>query len=79
MSKEAEAHRVIIFKPYPLKVGDKIFVQGGPWGGDWEIVEVGERKIRLRCPVSLKEMERERFFYLVEEREREPWPHRHER
>lgn len=77
MSKEIETHRVVIFKPYHLKVGDKIFIQGGPWSGDWEVMEVKDRQIRLRCPVSHKEIQRERFFYLVEEREQEPWPHRH--
>jgi len=76
MSKGTETCRVIVFKPYPLRVGDRIFIQGGPWAGDWEIIAVGERKIRLRCPVSHKEIERERFFYLVEERDQEIWPQR---
>ncbi len=73
----AAGHRVVIFSPYPAQVGDKIFMKGGPWGGDWEIIEVGERKLKLKCPVSHKEIERERFFYFVEERQEEPWPHGH--
>lgn len=77
MSTEKKEHRVLIFKPYPFKVGDKIFIEGGSISGDWEIIEVRERQVRLRCPVSHKEIERERFFYLVEERDREPWPHHH--
>jgi hypothetical protein len=70
-------HRVVVFRLYPPQVGGKIFIQGGPGGGDWEIIEVGDRKIKLKCPVSHKELERERFFYFVEEREQEPWPHGH--
>lgn len=72
-----EGHRVMVFRLYPAKVGDKVFIQGGPWGGDWEIIEVGDRKIKLKCPVSHREIERERFFYFVEERHNEPWPHGH--
>ncbi|MEJ2225837.1 MAG: hypothetical protein P8X49_11965, partial [Syntrophobacterales bacterium] len=52
-------------------------IQGGPWGGDWEIIEVGERKIRLKCPISHKEIEKDRFFFFMEERDQEPWPHGH--
>jgi hypothetical protein len=72
-----DGHRVVIFRLYPAQVGDKIYIQGGPWGGDWEIIEVGDRKIKLKCPVSHKEIERERFFYFVEERQQEPWPREH--
>ncbi len=70
-------HRVIFFRPYPAQVGDKITIQGGPWGGDWEIIEVGDRKIKLKCPISHKELEKDRFCYFVEERDEEPWPHGH--
>ena len=77
MAKDAVGHRVVFFRPYPAKVGDKITFQGGPWGGDWEIIEVGERKLRLKCPVSHKEIEKDRFFYYMEERDQEPWPHGH--
>jgi hypothetical protein len=71
------SRRVIFFKPYPAEVGDSITIQGGPIGGDWEIIEVGERKIRLRCPISQKELEKDRFLFYVEERDDEPWPHGH--
>ncbi len=69
--------RVLFFRLWPARVGDRITIEGGPWEGDWEIIEVGERKLKLRCPVTHKELERERFFYFLEEREQEPWPHRH--
>jgi len=72
-----DGQRVVFFRPYPSQVGDKIFIQGGPWGGDWEIIEVGDRKIKLKCPFSHKEIERDRFFYFVEVRDEEPWPHGH--
>jgi hypothetical protein len=37
-------------------------------------LEAGERKVRLRCPLSLREMEWDRFCYFVEERN-DIWPH----
>ncbi len=78
MSKNNQGgHRVVMFRLYPAQVGDKIFIEGGPWRGDWEIIEVGDRKIKIKCPVTHKELERERFFYFLEERENEPWPHEH--
>ncbi|MGQ9687720.1 MAG: hypothetical protein ACUVXF_02870 [Desulfobaccales bacterium] len=78
MDEEAQSgQRVIFFRLYPARVGDKITIEGGPWRGDWEIIEVGERKLRLKCPITHKEIERERFFYFLEERPQEPWPHRH--
>jgi hypothetical protein len=75
MAESGEAgQRLVVFRLYPTQVGDKILIQGGPWGGHWEIIEVGERKIKLKCPISHKEIERERFFYFTEERDHEPWP-----
>lgn len=69
-------HEVVIFRPYPFQVGQKIFVQSGPRHGDGEVIGVDERQIRLKCPVSFREFVRERFCYLVETRQDEPWPHR---
>ncbi|MFZ2088698.1 MAG: hypothetical protein WAU47_09000 [Desulfobaccales bacterium] len=78
MSQSSQSgHRVVMFRLYPAQVGDKISIEGGPWRGDWEIIEVGDRKIKIKCPVTHKELERERFFYFLEERENEPWPHEH--
>jgi hypothetical protein len=67
---------VIIFKPYPLAVGQKIFIKGGPRKGDWEIIGIDDRKVKLRCPVSLREFEWDQFCYFAEKRSNEPWPHR---
>ncbi|SMC25611.1 hypothetical protein SAMN02746041_02379 [Desulfacinum hydrothermale DSM 13146] len=68
---------VIVFRPYPLKPGQKISIEGGPRNGDWQVVEVSERKVRLRCPVTHKEVEWDRFCYLVEESEDRTWPMDH--
>ena len=67
-------HKVSIFKPYPFYEGQKIRIDGGPRNGDWEIVSFTERKVKLRCPISSKEFEWNRFCYLAEERSEAPWP-----
>jgi hypothetical protein len=67
---------VIAFRPYPLQVGQKICIDGGPRSGDWEVIGVSERKVKLRCPVSAREVEWDRFCYFVEERESVEWPQR---
>ena len=64
---------VTIFKPYNFSAGERIRIDGGPRGGDWEVIEVTEKNVRLRCPVSHKEVDWARFCYLVEKRE-QPWP-----
>jgi hypothetical protein len=68
------AHKVVMFRPYPFKVGEKITIDGGARGGDWEVIAVSERKVRLRCPVSRREVEWDRFCYFVDEREDVQWP-----
>ena len=50
--------KVTIFRPHPLAVGQKLRIEGGPRGGDWEVIGVTDRKVRLRCPVSGKEVDR---------------------
>ena len=67
-------HRVATFKPYAFEIGQKIHIDGGRRGGDWEVVDVGERKVTLRCPVSGREVEWDRFCYLVDERGDVEWP-----
>jgi len=82
MSKKDEAYsngedkrqKVLIFRPYPFEVGQKIFIESGPRHGDWEVLALGDHKIRLRCPVSHREVEWDRFCYLVDERN-DLWPH----
>jgi len=65
--------RVVVFQPYPLETGQKIHIQSGPRHGDWEVIGVTERKVKLRCPVSFREFEWDRFCYYNEEKEQE-WP-----
>ena len=69
-------HRVIIFKPFPFEVGQKIHIDGGPRGGDWEVLDVTDRKVKLRCPVSFKEFNWDRFCYFTEEQDGVEWPRR---
>jgi len=72
----AAGDTVLILRPYPVRVGQKVFIDGGPRRGDWEIIEVGDRKMRLRCPVSHKEIDCDRFCYVVTEAAGIPWPHK---
>ncbi len=65
---------VVMFRPYPFRVGQKIHIEGGPRGGDWEVIETRRRKVTLRCPVSQRRFEWNRFCYFVEEREGVEWP-----
>ena len=67
-------HDVVFFKPYPFKVGEKLHIQGGVRNGDWEVIDVTDRKVKLRCPVSLREFEWNRFCYFVEARSETVWP-----
>ena len=69
-------HKVIIFKPYPFEAGQKIHIDGGPRGGDWEVIGVTDRKVKLRCPVSFKEFDWDRFCYFTEEQDGVEWPKR---
>lgn len=67
-------HAVIQFKPYPMAVGQKIHIAGGPRGGDWEVIGVSDRKVKLRCPVSFREFDWDRFCYYTEEQQDREWP-----
>jgi len=66
--------KVIFFEPYPFSVGQKINIKKGPRKGDWEVIGVSEKKVKLRCPVSLREFEWNRFCYFTEERSCVEWP-----
>jgi hypothetical protein len=66
--------KVITFSPYPFETGQKIHIQDGPRKGDWEVVQVSERKVKLRCPISGREFEWDRFCYFVTEQEGVAWP-----
>ncbi|MDL2329687.1 hypothetical protein LJC71_08095 [Desulfosarcina sp. OttesenSCG-928-A07] len=67
-------HDVAFFSPYPFSVGQKITLTHGPRKGDWEVIGVTDKKVRLRCPFSLREVEWDRFCYLVEEKRGVLWP-----
>jgi hypothetical protein len=67
-------HDVTVFKPYAFQVGQKIFIDGGPRKGDWEVVAVTDRKVKLRCPLSKREFDWNLFCYAAEERTGVPWP-----
>ncbi len=67
-------HSVTIFEPYPFEVGQKIRIDGGPRNGDWEVVGATDRKVKLRCPISLKAFEWDRFCYFMEDRQGVQWP-----
>lgn len=57
----------IVFRRYPLKAGQKIFIQDGPRKGDWTVVKVDEKKVGLKCPVKGTEVSWNRFCYSIEE------------
>lgn len=65
---------VAVFRPYPFEAGERIHIASGPRSGDWEVIGVSERKVRLRCPVSHRELEWDRFCYFVEAAAGRPWP-----
>ena len=69
------AHEVTIFRPYDFAVGEKITIEGGPRRGDWEVIALSERKVKLRCPVTQREVEWDRFCYFVEQATGVEWPH----
>ncbi len=69
-----EKHNVTIFKPYPFEVGQKIRIEGGPRNGDWEVVGTGDRKVKLRCPISLREFDWDKFCYFADMQEGARWP-----
>jgi hypothetical protein len=70
------APQVTVFQTYPLHIGQKLNIVDGPRRGDWLVIGVSERKMQLRCPVSGREVEWERFCYFVEERAQDEWPSR---
>ena len=66
-------HQVVVFNPFPFVVGQRIRIDGGPRAGDWQVIGLSDAKVRLRCPVSGREVEGDRFCYLAATREQE-WP-----
>ena len=74
MEQKEKKHVVTVFAPYEFYEGQKIHIQSGPRRGDWEVVGLTESKVRLRCPVSLREFAWSRFCYRTEERIFDEWP-----
>ncbi|MCG6910255.1 MAG: hypothetical protein LJE94_09045 [Deltaproteobacteria bacterium] len=74
MGREAGKHRVTVFSPFDFEPGQKIHIEKGPRKGDWEVIGVTERTVRLKCPVSLREFEWNRFCYHAGERTVDTWP-----
>jgi hypothetical protein len=72
-SKDGSQH-FVLFDPYPHEVGQKIRIESGPRRGDWEVIGVTERKLKLRCPVTGREVEWDRFCYFVKEVRDGQWP-----
>lgn len=70
-----ENHIVMTFRSYPFQIGQKIYIKDGPRRGDWEVADVTDRKVTLRCPVSHREFTWDRFCYFAEEQQDGPWPH----
>lgn len=65
---------VFFFDPFPFRMGQKIHINSGPRKGDWEVIGVDERKVKLRCPVSFREFEWDRFCYFADEKNGVEWP-----
>ncbi len=72
-----ELSDVVFFEPYSFQVGQKIHIRKGPRRGDWEVVGLSDKKVKLRCPVSLREVEWDLFCYHVEEKTGVEWPEKH--
>lgn len=65
---------VTVFKTFPFQEGQKIRIEGGKRQGDWEVIGISEVKVKLRCPISGRQFEWDRFCYQTEQRENEIWP-----
>ena len=61
--------KITVFKPYPFKIGQKIYIAGGQRRGDWQVTGISDNRVTLRCPKSGREFEWARFCYFVEEKE----------
>lgn len=65
---------VTVFEPYPFRIGQKIRIEKSRRAGDWEVAEISDTTVTLRCPISNKTFEWNRFCYLVNEEENAIWP-----
>ena len=67
-------HDVVVFRPYPFATGQKIYIEEGPRKGDWEVIGVSDRTVKLKCPISFREFEWKQFCYFVEQQPGREWP-----
>lgn len=67
-------HEITIFKTYPLKRGQKIRIEDHRRAGDWEVASVSEHTVSLKCPISGKVFEWNKFCYHVAEQQCDRWP-----
>lgn len=67
-------HDVAVFSPYPFKIGQKIRIENSRRAGDWEIADIGDHTVTLRCPISKKEFKWNKFCYLVDKEKNTVWP-----
>jgi len=74
MDPTGNKHKVTVFTPFEFHTGQKIHIETGPRKGDWEVVGITEKKVRLKCPVSLREFEWNRFCYQIGESNFDTWP-----
>ena len=68
------SYDITILRPYPFQMGEKIRIEGGSREGDWEVIGLSEAKVTLRCPISQREFEWDRFCYFLQHCEQTVWP-----
>ena len=73
MPGNAMEEKIVFFERFPFAIGQKIHIADGPRKGDWQVIDVDEKKVKLRCPVSGFEAHWDRFCYFTEEKEA-IWP-----
>ena len=67
-------HTVIRFRQYPFEAGQKICIEDGSRKGDWEVIGTDGGKVKLRCPISGREVAWTSFCYCTEEIQSSRWP-----
>jgi len=72
---DSNNHSVITFRTYPFQVGQKVYIEDGPRHGDWEVIDITDKKVTFRCPISHREFTWNRFCYFTNEEKDGPWPH----
>lgn len=71
-----EQYDITIFKPYLFEIGQKIYIDGGPRRGDWEVIGFSDTMVKLKCPISHREFEWKRFCYYTGQQKDVEWPHK---